>query len=635
MNVADQVLEKLAIADVVGIDVETSGLDWRKNFICGYVFTFGPGDDDTYYVPVRHKGGGNIEGCRIPTSATDWSTGDDHPFEIKLREAVRSKPRLWYGHNIKFDLHFLAKHGIWIYGECEDTYVNASLIDENAKVYNLNACCVRMGVTPKVDEIYAEISKYMLSRGVKIPATRGSMAHFWEMPAQGIATEYAAGDGVSTARLRDAQLLVIVEQNLGTVHAVEKRVTRTLFRMEHRGVPVDVKVLKAVKEKVSKLLREAQERIPQGMNVRSPQQLYKYYKSLGYTDEQFARTENKKKDPLGAVSFTEEWLTEKGGEFGADLINIRKFSNLINTFIVGAIEKHLHNGRVFPTFNQAKGDEFGVVTGRLSCSEPNFQQIPKRHKILAPTLRQIFRQFGMDWCSADYSQQEYRVFAEYAQAKYVLEAYDRDPNTDYHQLVADLLGVERDPAAKRINLGVIYNMGIDKLAASLGVPRSVAEGYMRKLHRQMPEAKKFNKACQQVAESRGYVRTLLKRRRRFPNGHFAHKAGNAVIQGSSADITKLKMADCDDYLMGDAMEFNIHNSKYKSSVILQIHDSLEFLRAEGPEETAAIEHCLAIMIDFGADCLINLKVPMKADFGHGISWGHATFGSKFKDWVNV
>ena len=95
----NECLERLEASDVVGFDVEGSGLDYFKNFICGYVFTFGPEEGDTYYLPVRHKGGGNIPGGRIPEHATDWAEGDDHPVEVRIREIARSKPRTWYAHH--------------------------------------------------------------------------------------------------------------------------------------------------------------------------------------------------------------------------------------------------------------------------------------------------------------------------------------------------------------------------------------------------------------------------------------------------------------------------------------------------------------------------------------------------------
>lgn len=623
----EECLRRLEEADVVGLDVETSGLDVHRCFIVGYVLTFGTEDADTYYLPVRHKGGGNIPGCRTPESEHDWSPKDEHPLETRLRTIMRAKPRTWFAHKGKFDLHMLARHDLFIYGDIEDTSVSAALLDENQGKYTLDFCAQVMGVTPKVTAIYEHIAAFMALEGVKIPqpyTQRNTMGHFWKLPAPGMATEYARGDGITMAQLRDIHLVKLAEEDLIQVWEIEKRVTRTLFRMEYRGVPVDTKVLAQVQKNIVVELEKAKKKLPEGFNVRSPAQVQKLYEGMGFTKAQFQMT------PAGNPSFVETWLENQ--PMGPEILAIRKLRNLDSTFIQGAILRHLHNGKVHPTFNQMKADEFGTVSGRLSASDPNFQQIPKRDKVLAPLLRQIFRldpNFG--WWSSDYSQQEYRVFADYAGAKMVLEAYERDPSTDYHQLVADMLSVERDPAAKRINLGTIYNMGAPTLAGNLGCTVSEAKGYLNRMRRMMPEAQQFNKTAQKVAQQKGFVRTLLKRRRRFPGGLHAHKAGNGVIQGSSADITKLKMAETDELLMGNAMEFDPRRSKHKSQLILQVHDSLDFLYVE--EERPVMEECMRIMEAFGPDDVIPLQVPMKVDVSTGVSWGHATFGDKYKNWV--
>jgi len=628
MDNVEECLSRLEEADVVGIDVETSGLSWHENFVVGWVFSFGPKDEDTYYLPVRHLGGGNIPGGITPTKGDQYyGTEHFHPIEKRIKKILESKPRQYYAHNAKFDMHMIASLGIWLRGDFEDTAVNAALLNENQGRYDLDTCCRRTGVTPKVGEIYEAISKYMSRKhSIEVPATRAAMAYFWYLPGDGVAAEYARGDGISMSLLRDAQHKALDEREMRPIWELERRVTRTLFRMERRGVPVDEKVLVGVEARVEKMLKDATLRLPNAINVRSMPQVKQAFLEKGYKEEDFLRTEK------GNVSFPEEWLTGEGGQLGQDIITVRKYSNLVNTFINGAIKKNVIRGRVHGNFNQTKGDEYGVVTGRLSCSKPNFQQIPKRDKVLAPLLRQVFRADGFHWWSSDYSQQEYRVFAEYARSKFVLEAYAEDPNTDYHQLVADMLGVERDPAAKRINLGVIYNMGAPSLARNLGVVVDIARGYLLRMRRMMPEATKFNKTAQKVAERRGYVKTIMGRRRRFPNGEFAHKAGNSIIQGSSADITKVKMAECDEYLMGEAEKdnLNIYASESKSNLILQIHDSLEFLFVE--EERAKMERVVQIMESFGESDLIQLSVPMSVDTDFGISWGHATFKS-YEEWV--
>lgn len=597
-------------------DTETSGLDKLRNFVCGYVFTVGPRPDETWYLPVRHKGGGNVPGCRTPEHATDFnplSPKDRHPLEAEIKAIADDQSKHWVGHNLKYDMWMLSRHGIYLSGTVEDTRVNASLINELQGKYGLEDCAEIMQICGKDLSIYKFISDYMAAHGIKVADNHKAMEYFWWLPGDQQAARYAGRDGTTTYDLWQKQLLKIDEEELGRVHAVEKRVTKTLFRMEHRGTPVDGNKVELVEAKIAARLKEAKKSLPDSFNVRAPTQMKALMEKHGHTEWPLT--------PTGKPSFPEKWL--EGFAVGKDVIAVRKLENLVNTFINGHIKSNLWHGRVYPNFNQIKIDEFGTVSGRLSCNDPNLLQIPKRDKVIAPLLRQVFRPQGpFKWWSADYSQQEYRVFAHFAKAKAILDAYARDPRTDYHQLVADMLNVERDPAAKRINLGTIYNMGVAKLAEGLGVEISVAADYMRRMRAIMPEAKQFNKDAELVAKRRGYVKTKLGRRRRFPNGINAHKAGNGVIQGSSADATKLKMCEIDEYLVSE---------NAKSGLIIQIYDSLEFEYLD--EEIHHMEECMRIMQSFGPEDPIHFEVPMVADISIGESWGHATFGEKYKEWV--
>lgn len=615
----DQCFNAIARSKVVVYDVETSGLSWQQNFIVGYVFSVGPSMEETWYLPVRHKYGQNIPGTKIPSESVDDFA--PHPIEYRIAKEVASRPDLHVvGHNLKFDLHMSGTHNIWFKGTVEDTMVNAALIDENQKGYSLDKCCEYAGIEGKFD-IGEEIKKWLEGRGIKPVSTKDKLMNYlWEMPPEGAAGHYAKQDGVSTYKLWLYQQREIENQELGLVHSVEKRVTNTLFRMERRGVPVDVKRLDKVNDELQKTKKEARSKLPNpNMNVRSRIELYEYFKKLNFTDFVYTEKDMEKDEEKRLPSFTEKWLESIPA--GQEIIEIRQMENLSNTFIESSIKGHLFYGRIHATLNQAKMDEHGTVSGRLSSSDPNMQQIPKRNKKLAPLLRQLFRDKELWWRSKDFKSQEYRVFAEYAKSKLVLDAYAKDPDTDYHQLVADILGVERDPAAKRINLGTIYNMGLAKLAFSLGCSVEQAQSYLNTMRDMMPEARNFNKRAQNTAMARGFVRTKLGRRRRFPNGKFAHKAGNAIIQGTSADMTKLKMVEIDEYLLSEGCN---------SQLILQVHDSLEFLM--DPAEEKYMEEITDIMCSFGENDLIQFQVPIRVDDMTGVSWGHATF-PKYDNWI--
>jgi DNA polymerase-1 len=274
-------------------------------------------------------------------------------------------------------------------------------------------------------------------------------------------------------------------------------------------------------------------------------------------------------------------------------------------------------GRVYPEFNQVVNDDYGTVTGRLSSSNPNAQQVPKRNKELGKIFRKIWiPDDGTYWSANDYKGQELVVFAHYSGAPMLVEGYHQEPPLDMHSVVAAMLSVERDPTAKRLNLGKLYGMGVPKLAKSLKIDMDRARELSNQYDMMLPEARMFMKKAEARAKSRGFVFTAMGRRRRFPDSRFAHKAGNSIIQGTSADITKLKMVEVDEYFesIGDT-----------ARVALQVHDDLCFFIPHGAEEVE--KEAQRIMQSFTAMDLIHLKVPLRVDSHTGPNWSVATYGA--------
>ena len=173
---AERVLRILRDCDEFTYDTETSGLDWRHNHPVGYVLTFR--DENSYYVPVRHAGGGNLPGCSVPMTPDGWR-GDLHPFEIEFAKIVAERPRKVVGHNLVFDLRFSARASIFFYGDFEDTGVNAPLLDENQFSYSLSNCAKREGVQEKKGEpLYEFMAKCFGGE-----PERGQMGNFWRTNA--------------------------------------------------------------------------------------------------------------------------------------------------------------------------------------------------------------------------------------------------------------------------------------------------------------------------------------------------------------------------------------------------------------------------------------------------------------------
>lgn len=608
----------------VTFDVETSGLDWRHNHAVGWVIT--PYGEDSMYVPVRHLGGGNLPGCQVPVTETGWK-GDMHPFEIELAKIAAETWRRWVGHNFIFDLRFARKHGIELYGEYEDTMINAPLIDENQFSFSLdNVAKIHEVQAKKGEPLYEYIAELT---GCE-PTRKSAMGSFWKTDAsKPVVWEYAAGDGVTTEQVWDAQQPILDDdsdgRNLRTVHNVENRLIKTLFRMTSSGIRVDEEELHRVDREFENLITDANKELPPGFKTNSPKMLAQY---LGHRiDDNWPRnapTEAEKKKaaregrrPVGAPKFDEATL--KLVPEGRLILDVRKVEHARSAFTQPMINRHLYNGHVYCEFNQMASDDYGTVSGRLSSSNPNMQQVPKRDKRISKPYRRAFLpDEGCLWQDRDYAQQEYVVFTDYTGDPILMKGYNSDPPVDIHQSVADMLSVERDPTAKRMNLGMLYGMGVVKLAISLGVSVQQAQQWMNQYHRKFPYARKFLKNAERKAKIRGYVFTYLGRRRRFPNPAYAHKAGNGVIQGSSADITKLKMVEIDEMFAAEGDYCRL---------MLQCHDSLSWSQPDDERGRRISAEADRIMRDFSSeDALIKLRARLRTDAGEGANWSEATFG---------
>jgi DNA polymerase I-like protein with 3'-5' exonuclease and polymerase domains len=288
-------------------------------------------------------------------------------------------------------------------------------------------------------------------------------------------------------------------------------------------------------------------------------------------------------------------------------------------------------GRVHAEINQLKSDNGGTVSGRISMSNPNLQQIPARNKDFGPKIRSLFLpDEDHKWGSFDYSQQEPRMVVHYASSvgyegtQELIKAYE-NASADFHQTVADMIGIDRSQA-KTIGLGLMYGMGNTKLATSLGLSKEEAEDVIVKYNRKVPFVKKLINLCMDKASKEGAIRTKKGRKCRFDkwepkdwvmvnSENFetavakfggqenikragTYKALNRLIQGSAADQTKQAIIDC-------------HEAGH--TPLLQIHDELCFNIKDEVKDVKLIKKTMENCIEF--------KVPSLVDVAIGDSWG--------------
>src|SRR5665213_3872492 len=206
MNKADEalrvVLKRLASEKVRCVDVETSGLDFRKNAIVGYVLAFSGNPRDSYYVPFRHAGNANVGDRQGLQTAEGWD-GTVYPEEAEIVKLLDQQDTILFGQNLGFDNKFLWRVGLTgLNAHYEDTIINAALIDEYSPRFSLEYLCEKAGVAAKKS---AQIQSYLIEKFPELAKTpKASMGSFWKLSGDDtVAVEYACGDGVSTWQLRD------------------------------------------------------------------------------------------------------------------------------------------------------------------------------------------------------------------------------------------------------------------------------------------------------------------------------------------------------------------------------------------------------------------------------------------------
>lgn len=610
----EQALNRLKDAKEVCYDAETSGLSWQANHIVGHVLSFSGDPADSVYLPVRHAPGGNIAGCDIPQAKDGWK-GDINPLEKELVRLLDRPDLTVFFHNGSFDLKFLYRIGLQFNAKYDDTIITAALLNEYAPSFTLDSCCKSAGVAQKKTTIY----DYLVAKFPELRTTpKQAMGSFWRLAGDDPqAVDYACQDGVSTWQLRDWQLKQVAAQDLSRVHAVESRVIPVLAKMTCRGIRVDEERLAATVTLVETRIKQSLEALPEGFNSRAPTQVQKLMVDGGFTDWPLT--------PKGKPSFPEQWLLTN--PIGRNIVTVRKLENLKASFLIPLQETHLHKGRVHPEYNQLRGDEYGTITGRLSSSNPNLQQVNKRNKDLGRLHRSNFvPDEGMLWGSADWSQMEPRLLAYYSRCRVLLNGYNATPPIDAHLAVAKAINHlswdEMTPDAqkdaremgKRINQTLLTGGGKGVLVSKYGVPADQVDSHWSSYFNRMPEIKEFQRRAATRMRERGYVISLLGRRCRMADKDYV--ALNRLLQGGNADCIKLKMCEIDDYL----------KTEKGVDMLSNCHDALEF--QFHPDQRKVYDNCLEIMTSFKEGDQIHIDLPIVVDHNEGSDWATATWGEE-------
>ena len=610
-------LPDLTEAKRIAVDVETRDPNIKAN---GPGWATGDGEvvgyaiaTDTWsgYIPIRHNGGGNL----------------DEKIVNRWLKKVFECPADKIMHNAQYDAGWIRRMGFDLKGKMFDTMLIGSLLDENRFSYSLNALAFDYLDKTKSEKLLNEAAQAF---GLD------PKSEMHKMPAMFVGP-YAEADAEITLELFNYFNSKIISEGVADIVDLETRLLPCLIDMTWRGVRVDLDKAERLRNELLKREKTVLQSIKKltGMDVEiwAAQSIAKAFEKLELS---YPRTE---KD---APSFTKSYLSDHEHELPKLIVEARNLNKTSGTFINTILKHCRSDGRIHSHINQIRSDDGGTVSGRISMNNPNLQQIPARDPELGPMIRGLFLpEEGDQWAAIDFSQQEPRILVHYAHvfgqnrnsplrgAEEFVNMYNSDPKTDFHTMVAEMAQIPRKQA-KTINLGMMYGMGVNKLADQLGIEADEARDIIKQYHSRVPFVKGLmNGVMNRLNEkdSKGELRSLLGRKCRFPlwepdgfemnkalpfedavktygdtvrlKRAYTYKALNRLIQASAADMTKKAMVD-------------LYESGHLP--LIQIHDEI----AMSVKTVADAKNIAKIM-----ENALPLSVPNLCDVEIGPSWGSA------------
>jgi DNA polymerase-1 len=419
------------------------------------------------------------------------------------------------------------------------------------------------------------------------------------------------------------QLVTVLEEKIKAANQttlfrdIEMPLIRVLARMEMKGVKIDVKQLEDIDRDFSARLEEIVEKIydlaGESFNINSPQQLGQIL------FDKLALPMGKKTKTGYSTSMEVLSALAPYHLLPREVLNYRSLTKLKNTY-VDTLPRMVNRetGRIHTSYNQT-----GTVTGRLSSSEPNLQNIPVRTEEGRKIRRAFVADPGHLLISADYSQIELRILAHYSEDEALIDAFHR--GEDIHlRTAAEIFEVEPHEVtaemrrqAKTINFGIIYGMSAFRLAKDLGIPQKKGRQIIERYFDRYGGVRSYMEETPKLGREQGFVTTLLNRKRFLPDlksrnrnvKQFAERTAiNTPIQGSAADIIKMAMIRIDSELERNALP---------ARMIMQVHDELVF------EVEASSAQDVATLVQHEMESVASLAVPLVVEVGIGANWDEA------------
>jgi DNA polymerase-1 len=566
-------IERLQSAPEISLDTETTSEDAMTAELVGISLAIEPGAG--FYIPLAHSYLGAPR--QLPRDLVI----------AKLKDILQTKPLI--GQNLKYDAKILRRSGIELKNIVFDSMLAAYLLDPESRK-DLN-----------------ELARRYLGHSVMDFSELGA-ARMDLVPIEQ-AARYSIADAEAVIRLKEKMLPELRSKNQEKLfYEVELPLINVLIEMELNGILLDKEILreqaKELETLATQLLQDIFRLAGQDFNPNSPKQVaYVLFEKLKLPVLRKTKTGPSTDAYVLQELASVHPLPEK-------LLAYRELEKLLSTYVKKLPEYiNPRTGRVHTTFQQHI-----TVTGRLSSTEPNLQNIPVRTELGGQIRKAFVAPPGRVLIGADYSQIELRVLAHLSEDPGLIGAFERDE--DVHARTAatifnipiESVGPRERRIAKMINFGLSYGMTGYGLAQRTGLSRSEAEKFIKNYFENYPGVRAYMERVVREAEEKRYLETLLGRRRYFVelSSQTKREAINFPVQGTAADIMKLAML---------RVYERIQSGEIRADMLLQIHDELIFeADAEAAERTAQL-------IKQTMESAFSLRVPLKVETHIGTNWG--------------
>jgi DNA polymerase I-like protein with 3'-5' exonuclease and polymerase domains len=609
----------------IAVDTEAHCEDLKKKgqqFLNGKDYVVGISiameDGFNQYYPIAHEKG------NVDIDAVGW-----------FKDLLSRTDITAVGANWKFDIEGLDKLGIKIKSKLADMQVTDALIDENQSQYSLNAISKRRGFGEKTPGELEEA----LVRGGFVKRGEPDWSQIHKIPPKYVGP-YASDDAKLTLMCHQQQMKELELEELWKVYELECELIPILWEMRKIGQPVDVDTADELNGTMGLELEDDYQRIVKEagkgeVDPFSPQALSAWVKELGHIPPIAARHGTNDAAVRFSESVGNEWMLSTGDPLLVGMAKYRQGERFRRDVLENVIINQSHNGRIHASWYSTRGTSFlagedgGTRSGRLSSGSPSLQVMPSRHPVYGPILRKLFLpENGQRFFKGDYNSQEIRIAVHFAKllkltgSDLFYSKYNENPAFDYHEHVKEMINaVVSEPIdrnrAKNTGLSLQYGMGKARLADRLGLDVAQTITFLETFNKEVPWIKEALNKAMDVANSRGFVRSILGRRRRFnewENGNYGsswskpmtnkkealltwgkikragtYKAWNSIVQGTAAEMTKTAMVNA-----------------YKAGILprMSIHDELTASvenEAQGKQMKEIMEHaielCIPVLVD--------------------------------------